>query len=1084
MVRFLSRLQLIPWCLFSTRTSLLLLFLLLLTPAAAATKDSSQNSLSPNLEVGIPLQKRIGGGESHSYTLPLSVTQFVQLRIDQRGVDVIVRLFDSEGQQKAEMDSPNGAHGPELLCFVTEKPGSYRVEVRQLQADAIVGSYTIVVAELHAVEAVDSSRFKAQQLFSEAEQLRNQGKAAVTGDAIAKYEAAVKLYSELKDNRGAALCMYGLGAVHQNLGQNLRALEDYERAAQLWRDTNDNSARANTLNSLGLVCDDLGRKKESLAYYNRALGIFRTIGDKREIANTLANVGRLNVSLGHHANALRLFNESLSVFRTLGQLRETAAILTNLSVVQESLGNYDQALARITDGLELQRKIGDKRGESYALVSIANVHYALGSFDKALATYSNALTMFQESGNRSLEGQTLNNIGKCYWMLGDSDRARENISRALEIAKALGDRNRQAYYLSNAALLQSQAGGAGDAERMYKEALAIARDIRNSHSEAQILDNLASLYISSGRRSEALDSLRAALTINRTLNEVPEEATTLANLMFAWKSFQQPSLAILYGKQAINRFQQIRTRIRTLERGLQASYLTSKERVYRELANLLIGQGRLPEAQQVLRMLKEEEYFQFIRRAANQTPNATEVEFNPEEGEWEKRYQEISDRIAEIGRERGELRQKQTRSPVEEQRLNQLENDLEVANQRFQNFLDDLHTKFANSPSSNFRIAALRDTQAMQSDLRELGPGTIALFTVVADDKYDVILVTPDAQLAREYPIKVADLNKKIFEFRELLQQPDSDPQPLAQELYNIIVAPIAEDLRQAKARTLMWSLDGALRYLPLNAMHDGSGYFVERYKNVVFTLASQSHLKDAPKRSWRGLGLGVSKARDNFPALAGVPLELSSIIRAPELQRLTKQASVGVVPGKVLMDDAFTLYAMRKELRRRYPLVHIASHFVFKPGNENDSFLLLGNGQHLTLAEIKRAVTFFDGADLLTLSACDTATGGIGSDGKEMEGFAVMAQRQGAKSVMASLWPVSDNSTRILMQEFYRLRTGSSRVSKAEALRLAQMSLLSRKPVAVTHRSIKVQGPQTEVDARYGHPFFWAPFILIGNWK
>lgn len=1063
---------------------LLMLFPMSLTEAATGNTQSTQTSNQPILEVGTPLQKRIGGGESHSYTLALNIGQFVQLQIDQRGVDVIVRLFDSEGVQKAEMDSPNGAHGPELLCFIPEKAGSYRVEVRQLQADAIVGNYTILVTDIRALEAADRSRFEAQQIFSEAEQLRNQGKVEVTADAIAKYEAAVKLYSDLKDPRGSALCMYGLGAVHQNVGQNLKALEDYEQSAQLWREANDSSARANTLNSLGLVCDELGRKEESLAYYNRALVIFRTIGDKREIANTLANVGKLNVSLGRHATALRLFNESLKVFQALGQLRESAAILTNLSVVQESLGNYDEAIARTTDGLQLQRRLGDKKGEAYALVSIANVHFALGSFGKALATYGEALIMFQESGNRSLEGQTLNNIGKCYLMLGDTDRALSNISRALELARAVGDRNRQAYYLNNIALLQPEPEGSTEAERIYKEALAIVRDVRNAHGEAQILDNLASLYISAGRKNEALDSLRIALSINRTLNEIPEEGTTLANLMFAWKSFQQPSLAILYGKEAINRFQQIRSRIRTLERGLQASYLTSKERVYRELANMLIGQGRLAEAQQVLHMLKEEEYFQFIRRSANQSPNETQVDFTPEEAEWENRYKEISNRIAEIGRERGALRQKQNRSPVEEQRLNQLEHDLEIANQRFQSFLDDLHARFANAPGSNFRIAALRDTQAMQSDLRELGPGTIALFTVVADENYNVIVVTPDAQIAREYPIKVADLNQKISEFRQLLQQPDSDPRPLAQELYRILVGPIAEDLKQAKAKTLMWSLDGALRYLPLNALHDGSGYLVERYKNIVFTLASHAHLKDPPKPSWRGLGLGVSKAVENFPALAGVPLELSSIIRAPELQRSTKQPSVGVVPGKILMDTAFTLTAMRNELRQRYPLVHIASHFLFKPGNENDSFLLLGNGQHLTLAEIKRAVTFFDGVDLLTLSACDTATGGVASDGKEMEGFAVMAQRQGAKSVIASLWPVSDNSTRMLMQEFYKLRVGALHLSKAEALRRAQISLLTGKSPDGPSRSIKLQNEQPKGAINYSHPFFWAPFILVGNWR
>jgi CHAT domain-containing protein len=111
---------------------------------------------------------------------------------------------------------------------------------------------------------------------------------------------------------------------------------------------------------------------------------------------------------------------------------------------------------------------------------------------------------------------------------------------------------------------------------------------------------------------------------------------------------------------------------------------------------------------------------------------------------------------------------------------------------------------------------------------------------------------------------------------------------------------------------------------------------------------------------------------------------------------------------GEIKIDDQFTRDAMRETLLKRYPVVHIATHFRFEPGNETQSFLLLGDGAHLNMAELKTSANLFGGVQLLTLSACNTGVG----DGTEVEGFGTLAQRQGAKAVIASLWPVMDDST------------------------------------------------------------------------
>ena len=143
----------------------------------------------------------------------------------------------------------------------------------------------------------------------------------------------------------------------------------------------------------------------------------------------------------------------------------------------------------------------------------------------------------------------------------------------------------------------------------------------------------------------------------------------------------------------------------------------------------------------------------------------------------------------------------------------------------------------------------------------------------------------------------------------------------------------------------------------------------------------------------------------------------------------------------------------------------------------------------------MKVAPHLFRGVELVTLSACETARGEVGADGREIESLAVLTQQQGAASVLATLWPVADVSTTKLMRSFYALRTENPGMSKAEALRQSQISLLGKTPsnlsvdagstVSATANSAgSTERKATTADTRFAHPYFWAPFVLIGNWR
>lgn len=204
------------------------------------------------------------------------------------------------------------------------------------------------------------------------------------------------------------------------------------------------------------------------------------------------------------------------------------------------------------------------------------------------------------------------------------------------------------------------------------------------------------------------------------------------------------------------------------------------------------------------------------------------------------------------------------------------------------------------------------------------------------------------------------------------------------------------------------------------------------------------------------------------------------------------------VLRGKVFLNEDFTELQLKTALRpRKHSIVHIASHFAFKPGDKTESQLLIGGGSYLTPARLFVPPNVFAGVDLLVLSACETAVGGRDAEGREIESFGVLAQGAGASAVMATLWNVADSSTKELMIDFYRRRI-QSHMNKAEALRRAQLAFLKgdgkHETATSTERTSARAGNKKEKgtmplfvadpNAKYSHPYYWAPFILIGNWK
>jgi CHAT domain-containing protein len=892
--------------------------------------------------------------------------------------------------------------------------------------------------------------------------------------ALESYDRALVLARHVQDADLEATTLLRAGMVNAILGKRQIALDDYNQALALYRGQTDRFGEAATLNNLGVLRDSVGEKPRAVDFYNQALAIRREIGDRDGIAWTSANLGNIARTLRTKQEALDEYKQALAIFLEVGDRSGEAAMRINLGSVYRELGDQQKALESYELALPLFRETGDRGGEAAALTNIGNVYYALGDKQKAIDFYKLAAPIRREVGNPAGEATTLNNIGAAYVELGQNMTALSYLNRALTIRRRIGDRAGEAATLINLGNVNYVLGHRQQALADYVQARQIHHDLGDRDGEAGTLNNIGFVYASLGQRQRALGYFDQALPLATAVHDPIEEARIYANLMLNRRSVQ-PTLAIYYGKQAINLLQQVRGNIQGLDKALQKSFLDSKEDYYHQLAELLIAQSRLPEAEQVLDLLKQQEYSDYVRGETGGAPAA--LALTPAEEQAEQDYEHSTAQLVSLGEQFAQLKKTASRTPEQEKLYEQLADQLDSASKGLNDYYARLYVLLGNGSGANRQVADVKgDVSALKQAIAKI-PHTVALYTLVGSDRISVIVITPAAAVARTHIIAAADLNKKIVAFQRALRDPDSNPRPSAHELYDILIGPIKADLDQAQAQTLIWSLDGVLRYVPMAALYDGKQYMVENYNSVTITPASMSHLADKPDvSSLSATAMGISdQYEERLPALPAVRSELYDVVSDAQVQ-----GANGVLPGTILLDRQFTEKAMEKQLGSPHAVLHIASHFVFRAGDASQSYLLLsgkdegGAGFHLTVADFRdNQLLTLDDIDLLTLSACDTGLTGVASNGREVDGLGTTAQLKGARAVLSSLWEVNDESTGKLMADFYRRWSeGGGKIAKVEALRDAQLSLLTG----------RVRPKERSGD--YSHPYFWAPFVLMGNWR
>jgi len=347
-----------------------------------------------------------------------------------------------------------------------------------------------------------------------------------------------------------------------------------------------------------------------------------------------------------------------------------------------------------------------------------------------------------------------------------------------------------------------------------------------------------------------------------------------------------------------------------------------------------------------------------------------------------------------------------------------------------------------------FREACLT---AQPEPVDQVDANAAVIYPIILLDRLEVIIAIANQPL-RHYATNLSETEVEtvLAQTRRSLRRVASDRErlPLFKQLYDWLVQPIETELAASEIKTLVFALDGSLKSLPMAALYDGEKYLIEKY-SVALTPSLQilepQPLSRTPIKVLVG---GLSEAKQNFPPLPGVESEVQQI-----------QAEI---PAQVLLNQQFTSAALQEEISAApFPVVHLATHGQFSSDAE-DTFILAWDDRVNVkqLAEVLqvREDRKRQPIELLVLSACQTAAG----DKRAALGIAGVAVRSGARSTLATLWSVDDQSTAMLMVKFYQ-ELAQANVTKAEALRQAQLALLQQ--------------------SRFRHPYYWTPFVLLGNW-
>ena len=867
-------------------------------------------------------------------------------------------------------------------------------------------------------------------------------------------EESIRVHERLQDPEGSGEAWNNFSNTFYYGGEYHKAIDAAHRALAFWTAANNRVGMARALGNIGNNNSALGSYDEAEEYFERARVIFEELGDRNRTAVVTGNIAVIHHRRGNYPEALEYSRRSLAMREAIGNEMLIGKELDTLGNIYRSLGAYGRALQTLTRSLALRRKFTDIYAIAETEHNIGLVHFSQGQYQRAIDAYKRGLALASKSGTSALVPEALTNIGGAAWRLGQFDRARANFLASLAIAEREGYEASRGANLAALGHLAVEQGRLREAGERFARALAI-HEARNDHrNTVNTLNGMARLHLSRKRFEDAaaVAARSAEMSARFEQNEELWEALTLAGT--AYRRLGRTADARRSLREAVDVVERLRNDVagRPVE---GERFFATKLSPYHELIALAV-EGNAPAEALATAERAKARTLADIRRAGNALGNLglTVVE-RREERRLQSALRSINRRV---------LAERMKESPDDE-RLRGLELQREALRTEYDTFQSALYA----------RRPALRLTRGEPAPF-ELGdaaalvnrPSTAVLEFVVADEAtYAFVLTGAGGRVdvaSHRLGIPRRALEERVRRLRGRLAARDLLFAQDARELYDLLLAPAARALR-GKAHLVIVP-DGPLWETPFQALQDGAGRYVVEAAAVSYapslTVLHES-MRAVPTAAPRTL-LAMGKA-DFGSKTAGSLTLMSDLGPLPEAERQVRQlpAIYGDERSTVYVGSDATEDRFKAEAPR-HPIVHVASHGLFEESSPLYSSVVLtpgaGDAGEDGLLEAWELLDMRLAAELVVLSACETGRGRIAS-GEGIVGTMWALLASGAESAVVSQWKVEASSTTELMIAFHtRLARGEP--GKADHLREATLAVMR--------------------DPRYAHPFYWAPFVLVGN--
>jgi CHAT domain-containing protein len=639
----------------------------------------------------------------------------------------------------------------------------------------------------------------------------------------------------------------------------------------------------------------------------------------------------------------------------------------------------------------------------------------------------------------------------------------------------INQKESQIRLLNEEAMKISEQGQLNEALQRLEKALTMSTEVGERFWEAVTLNNIGRIYQKQANYSQALQSYQQALLINRELGDRVQLGKTYSNIGFLYDIQNQPELAVFFYKHCLINREIARLNPSVFAEPQPDAYSITVAQTYRILGGKLLKQGRVVEAQRTMDLLKVEELEGYLEGVPGNQRTAKGIDIIPPEQATKQKLEQTLDNAVELGKELTKLRKisPAQRSPQQKERIEQLVLNQQQLLKQFNDFIasPSVKTQLEKiSRTSKRQSLDLGSINELRGNLAKLPQKSVLIYPLVLEDRLELVVVTGESvPIHRTVAVTREQLNQTIDRFRQDLQDPRrQDGKNASTQLYDWLIKPIENEIKLSGATQLIYAPDDQLRYIPLTALYDGKQWLIERFSVNYITAASLANFNTPPESKMRVLAAAFTKG--NYQVEVGNQrLSFSGLpFAGQEVDNLA-----ATIPGtQKLIDEAFSPQATIPQMDD-YTIVHLATHAAFVVGKPEDSFILFGNGDRVHLKDV--GTWSLPNVNLVVLSACETGLGGKLGNGEEILGFAYQMQKTGARATIASLWSVDDGGTQALMSAFYAFLS-SGKLTKAEALRQAQIALINGES--------KVKNKNLPIATSSGltNPYYWAPFILIGN--